>query len=69
MRGMHAFLLGDQGPEPFETVKFVISRALEEKYYPSFLVSDIYYNFVSHMPADDRAKSSTAAGAAASTTA
>ena len=50
---MHAFLLGDEGPDAFETVKSVIGRALEEKYYPSFLVSDIYYNFVSHIPADE----------------
>ena len=53
---MHAFLLGDEGPEYFETVKSVIARALEEKYYPSFLVSDIYYSFVSQISSDEIAE-------------
>ena len=53
---MHAFLLGDEGPDSFETVKSVIARALEEKYYPSFLVSDIYYGFVSQIASDEFAE-------------
>ncbi|XP_015126178.1 sorting nexin-25 [Diachasma alloeum] len=39
---MEAFLLGDKGPDVFYEVQEDVVRTLEEKYYPSFLVSEQY---------------------------
>ncbi|XP_067008623.2 sorting nexin-25 isoform X2 [Anabrus simplex] len=42
LKRMEAFLLGNQGPEVFYEVQEQVVHDLEEKVYPSFLVSDIY---------------------------
>jgi len=39
---MEGFLLGDKGPEVFYEVQEEVVKTLEEKFYPSFLVCDLY---------------------------
>jgi hypothetical protein len=39
---MEGFLLGDKGPEVFYEVQEEVIKTLEEKFYPSFLVCDLY---------------------------
>lgn len=39
---MEGFLLGDKGPEVFYEVQEEVVKTLEEKFYPSFLVSELY---------------------------
>ncbi|KAK0159034.1 hypothetical protein PV328_009966 [Microctonus aethiopoides] len=39
---MESFLLGDKGPDVFYEVQEDVVKTLEEKYYPSFLVSEQY---------------------------
>lgn len=39
---MESFLLGDIGPNVFYEVQDSVVKTLEEKYYPSFVVSDQY---------------------------
>ncbi|XP_015608529.1 sorting nexin-25 isoform X2 [Cephus cinctus] len=39
---MESFLLGDKGPDVFYEVQENVVKTLEEKYYPSFLVSEQY---------------------------
>ncbi|KAG5318461.1 SNX25 protein, partial [Acromyrmex heyeri] len=39
---MEAFLLGDMGPNVFYEVQDSVVKTLQEKYYPSFLVSEQY---------------------------
>jgi sorting nexin-25 len=39
---MEGFLLGDKGPEVFYEVQADVVKSLEEKFYPSFLVSEFY---------------------------
>lgn len=39
---MEGFLLGDKGPEVFYEVQEEVIKTLEEKFYPSFIVSDLY---------------------------
>lgn len=39
---MEAFLLGDKGPAVFYEVQDSVVKTLQEKYYPSFLVSEQY---------------------------
>lgn len=39
---MESFLLGDKGPDVFYEVQEDVVKVLEEKYYPSFLVSEQY---------------------------
>jgi sorting nexin-25 len=39
---MEAFLLGDMGPAVFYEVQDNVVKTLQEKYYPSFLVSEQY---------------------------
>ncbi|XP_018044280.1 PREDICTED: sorting nexin-25-like isoform X2 [Atta colombica] len=41
---MEAFLLGDMGPNVFYEVQDSVVKILQEKYYPSFLVSEQYKN-------------------------
>lgn len=41
---MEAFLMGDTGPDVFYEVQDSVVKTLQEKYYPSFLVSDQYKN-------------------------
>ncbi|EFN64146.1 Sorting nexin-25 [Camponotus floridanus] len=41
---MEAFLLGDTGPNIFYEVQDNVVKTLQEKYYPSFLVSEQYKN-------------------------
>ncbi|XP_012169812.1 sorting nexin-25 isoform X2 [Bombus terrestris] len=41
---MESFLLGDIGPNVFYEVQDNVVKILEEKYYPSFMVSDQYKN-------------------------
>ena len=41
---MESFLLGDMGPNVFYEVQDSVVRTLEEKYYPSFVVSEQYRN-------------------------
>ncbi|KAL6259029.1 hypothetical protein P5V15_008952 [Pogonomyrmex californicus] len=41
---MEAFLLGDTGPNVFYEVQDNVVKTLQEKYYPSFLVSEPYKN-------------------------
>ncbi|KAG5319379.1 SNX25 protein, partial [Pseudoatta argentina] len=41
---MEAFLLGDMGPNVFYEVQDSVVKTLQEKYYPSFLVSEQYKN-------------------------
>ncbi|KAG7200932.1 hypothetical protein KM043_003293 [Ampulex compressa] len=41
---MESFLLGDMGPNVFYEVQDNVVKTLEEKYYPSFLVSEQYKN-------------------------
>ncbi|KAJ4442220.1 hypothetical protein ANN_12086 [Periplaneta americana] len=42
LKRMEGFLLGDKGPEVFYEVQEEVVKSLEEKFYPSFLVSDLY---------------------------
>ncbi|XP_046994876.1 sorting nexin-25 [Schistocerca americana] len=42
LKRMEAFLLGDTGPEVFYEVQAQILANLEEKIFPSFIVSDVY---------------------------
>ncbi|PSN49063.1 Sorting nexin-25 [Blattella germanica] len=42
LKRMEGFLLGDKGPEVFYEVQDDVVKILEEKFYPSFLVSDAY---------------------------
>jgi hypothetical protein len=39
---MEGFLLGDKGPEVFYEVQEEVVKTLQEKFYPSFLVSELY---------------------------
>ena len=39
---MEGFLLGDKGPEVFYEVQSEVVKILEEKFYPSFLASEIF---------------------------
>lgn len=39
---MEGFLLGDKGPDVFYEVQEDVVKTLENKYYPSFVVSDQY---------------------------
>ena len=39
---MESFLLGDKGPDVFYEVQENVVKTLQEKYYPSFIVSDQY---------------------------
>lgn len=41
---MESFLLGDIGPHVFYEVQDNVVKTLEEKYYPSFVVSEQYKN-------------------------
>ncbi|CAL7949365.1 unnamed protein product [Xylocopa violacea] len=41
---MESFLLGDIGPSVFYEVQDTVVKTLEEKYYPSFVVSEQYKN-------------------------
>ena len=41
---MESFLLGDMGPNVFYEVQDSVVKTLEEKYYPSFVVSEQYRN-------------------------
>lgn len=41
---MEAFLLGDTGPSIFYDVQDSVVKTLQDKYYPSFLVSEQYKN-------------------------
>lgn len=41
---MESFLLGDKGPNVFYEVQDNVVKTLEEKYYPSFVVSEQYKN-------------------------
>ncbi|KAK7865188.1 hypothetical protein R5R35_012045 [Gryllus longicercus] len=42
LKRMEQFLLGNQGPEVFYDVQKDVTHVLEEKIYPTFLVSDTY---------------------------
>ncbi|XP_021915515.1 sorting nexin-25 isoform X2 [Zootermopsis nevadensis] len=42
LKKMEGFLLGDKGPEVFYEVQEEVIKTLEEKFYPSFIVSDLY---------------------------
>jgi sorting nexin-25 len=46
---MEGFLLGDKGPEVFYEVQEEVIKTLEEKFYPSFLVCDLYQNMQTAM--------------------
>lgn len=39
---MESFLLGDTGPDVFYEVQEMVVQTLQEKYYPSFVVSEQY---------------------------
>jgi sorting nexin-25 len=39
---MEGFLLGDKGPDVFYEVQAEVVKTVEEKFYPSFLVSEFY---------------------------
>ncbi|XP_014224561.1 sorting nexin-25-like isoform X1 [Trichogramma pretiosum] len=42
MKRMESFLMGDKGPDVFYEVQEMVVNILEEKYYPSFIVSEQY---------------------------
>ncbi|XP_078326313.1 sorting nexin-25-like isoform X2 [Crassostrea virginica] len=47
VKEMESFLLGNSpGPEAFETGQKTVLALLKRKYYPSFLVSDIYQKYI-----------------------
>lgn len=46
-------MLGDMGPEIFYEVQKTVLRALEDKYYPSFLTSDYYEELKNSLATDD----------------
>ncbi|CAC5383523.1 SNX25 [Mytilus coruscus] len=46
IKGMEAFMLGNQGPEKFYEGQVTIEHILQTQHYPSFLVSDIYNRYV-----------------------
>ncbi|XP_041357035.1 sorting nexin-25-like isoform X2 [Gigantopelta aegis] len=52
IRGMEVFLKGDKGPDSFYEAQKQIYSILEEKYYPSFLVSDVYHQYISQEEGD-----------------
>lgn len=45
-KAMEAFMLGDSGPEAFFSAQEAVYKKLEEKHYPSFLVSDLYHRYL-----------------------
>ncbi|CAH1778459.1 unnamed protein product [Owenia fusiformis] len=52
IKGMEAFLIGNQGPEAFFTAQGEIYAILEEQHYHSFIVSDIYHQYMVARDAD-----------------
>lgn len=50
---IEAFLLGDTGSEVFYDIQKSVLRTLEEKYYPSFLLSEQYKLLKDSLTADD----------------
>ncbi|XP_050417807.2 sorting nexin-25 isoform X2 [Patella vulgata] len=49
IKNMELFLRGDKGPEAFYDGQKQINTLLEEKYYPSFIVSDKYHQYISYL--------------------
>jgi sorting nexin-25 len=43
---MESFLMGDKGPDVFYDVQEMVVQTLEEKYYPSFIISEQYKKFI-----------------------
>uniref|UniRef100_T1INF6 Sorting nexin-25 n=1 Tax=Strigamia maritima TaxID=126957 RepID=T1INF6_STRMM len=43
IKGMESFLTGDKGPDAFFAAQEIITRNLEERHYPCFIVSDVYH--------------------------
>ncbi|ELU04949.1 hypothetical protein CAPTEDRAFT_89225 [Capitella teleta] len=46
VRHMEAFMMGDKGPEAFWRAQTEISTIMEETHYPSFILSDIYHQYI-----------------------
>ncbi|XP_064482182.1 sorting nexin-25-like isoform X2 [Ornithodoros turicata] len=46
LKGIEAFIMADSGPEAFFQAQQEIYKILEERYYPSFLLSEAYHNLV-----------------------
>ncbi|GAB6030109.1 hypothetical protein CHUAL_005788 [Chamberlinius hualienensis] len=42
LKGMESFLMGNKGPEAFVQAQELVYKYVEERYYPSFIVSDVY---------------------------
>ncbi|XP_067663522.1 sorting nexin-25-like isoform X1 [Haliotis asinina] len=53
IKGMEIFLIGDKGPESFYEAQKQLYGIMEEKYYPSFIVSDIYHQCISSLEEED----------------
>jgi sorting nexin-25 len=53
---MEGFLLGDKGPEVFYEVQVDVVKTLEEKFYPSFLVSEFYQKMQGAMEEESAAE-------------
>lgn len=53
---MEAFLLGDTGPDVFYEAQKTVITILEEKYYPSFIISDYYIQLKNTMIAEEPKK-------------
>ncbi|XP_023246225.1 sorting nexin-25 [Copidosoma floridanum] len=50
---MESFLLGDKGPDVFYEVQDTVVQIMEDKYYPSFIVSKQYKNLQETLTADE----------------
>ncbi|ESO93906.1 hypothetical protein LOTGIDRAFT_228630 [Lottia gigantea] len=53
VKNIELFLRGDSGPEAFYDGQEVVSDLLEKKYYPSFIVSDTYHQYISYLEERD----------------
>ncbi|XP_014666019.1 PREDICTED: sorting nexin-25-like isoform X2 [Priapulus caudatus] len=49
VKHMEAFLVADKGPEGFYEAQQELFDTLEDRFYPSFLVSDVYNSYVGNM--------------------
>ncbi|XP_074649963.1 sorting nexin-25-like [Tubulanus polymorphus] len=53
IKGMETFLTGDSGPQAFYDAQNIIYQQLEEHNYPSFIVGDIYYQYIRNHSDDE----------------
>lgn len=57
LKGMESFMLGDAGPDAFYEAQNHVYLILEEQHYPTFIVSDIYHEYILALESEPLKKS------------